>query len=345
MPADGVIGRSIDILFPEERKTAMMTNIRQALRGEQWESVEIPIQHTSGDIRTVLWNSATLFRPDGKTALSVIAQGQDITLRKIAEEELERKNDDLNAINEELTAAQEELRRKLDELSARERQLRESESELREILAEKDILLAEIHHRVKNNLTALISLLSLEGGQGDTPEAQAFRNDIQNRARSMALIHETLYRTKKYSEVDMGVYLKNLLDQMQASLSTTVPYRINIVSDNVMLDIPRATPCGLIVNEMVTNVFKHAYPASFDCMKERGAPPTIIIALSLSDGEYTLRFSDNGVGLPAGIDITKSQSLGLKLINFLARHQLRATVNIDTSTGTAFSFRFREKIR
>ena len=335
--ANEVLGKTIGILFPEPQREGQMTAILRTLGGERWENVEIPILHASGEVRTVLWNSATLYADDGKTVSSVIAQGQDITARKHAEADLVKKN-------EELTEIQEELRQNIDELAASERLLRQNEAELKETLAEKDILLAEIHHRVKNNLTALISLLSLEGGHDETVASQALKTDLQNRARSMALIHETLYRTKKFAEVDMGVYLKNLIDQMQASLPSAVPVRTIIDADNVMLDIPRATPCGLIVNELVTNSFKYAFPPAFDCRQVRGEQPTIIIDLALDESMYTLTYRDNGVGLPEGFDPTTAQSLGLKLVNFLAKHQMRATIDTDTKNGTEYTFRFKKSM-
>ena len=149
--------------------------------------------------------------------MSVIAQGQDITERKHAEKELARKNDDLNVLNEELTATQEELHQNIEELSRREQELIKSEVDLKEALSEKEALLSEIHHRVKNNLTAFISLLSLDGSYEETENGRALRKDLQNRARSMALIHETLYQTGKFSKVDMDIYLKNLVDEVAKS--------------------------------------------------------------------------------------------------------------------------------
>ena len=113
----------------------------------------------------------------------------------------------LSHLNEELTVTHEELQQNIDELSMRERELSENEARLKEALAEKEILLSEIHHRVKNNLTAFISLLSLDGSYEDDRGGRALRKDLQNRARSMALIHETLYRTGKFSNVDMDLYL------------------------------------------------------------------------------------------------------------------------------------------
>ena len=106
-----------------------------------------------------------------------------------------------------------------------------------------------------------------------------------------------------------------------------------------MLDIPRATPAGLIVNELVTNSFKYAFPDSFDPAANRNAPPIITITFSKEDGEFRLIVSDNGIGLPPGFDLTKTRTLGLKLVNFLSKHQMRAHVEVRTDKGTEFIFR------
>jgi two-component sensor histidine kinase len=201
--------------------------------------------------------------------------------------------------------------------------LREREEHLKEALAEKEILLSEIHHRVKNNLTALISLLSLEGSYEETPAGKAIKKDLQDRARSMALIHETLYQTHQYGEVDMGVYLTNLTRQLVNSFTTTKTVKIAVDAHGVMLGISRATPAGLIINELVTNSFKYAFPESFDALTVRQAPPTISISLTKNDEEYVMAVKDNGVGLPPGFDLATTRTLGLKLVNFLAKHQMQ----------------------
>ena len=259
----------------------------------------------------------------------------DITERKRAKEELEKKNEDLNALNEELTSTEEELHQNIEELSRRE-------LDLTRVLTEKEVLLSEIHHRVKNNLTAFISLLSLEGSTEETPAGKLLKQDLQNRARSMALVHETLYRTNLFDEVDMEIYLTNLIDQVANSFRTTRPVKTTVEAHGVMLDIPRATPAGLIINELVTNSFKYAFPESFDARTVRHAPPTISITLTKNDGDYVLSVKDNGVGLPPGFNLAKMQTLGLKLVNFLARHQMRAKVEVHSDKGTEFIFRFKE---
>jgi len=267
-----------------------------------------------------------------------ITTGADITAVKKAENTLKLKNENLNALNEELTATQEELHQNLEELSLRE-------EELSRALAEKEVLLSEIHHRVKNNLTAFISLLSLDGSTEDTPAGKMLRQDLQNRARSMALVHETLYRTHLFNEVDMGMYLTTLLNQIAGSFGSSRPVRVIVEAHGVMLDIPRATPAGLIANEIVTNSFKYAFPASFDVQALRQAPPTISVILTKTGGEYEMIIRDNGIGLPPGIDLARTRSLGLKLVNFLAKHQMRADIDVVSENGTAFIFRFSNENR
>jgi PAS domain S-box-containing protein len=221
-----------------------------------------------------------------------------------------------------------------------EQALREKEEKLTRSVIEKEALLAEIHHRVKNNLTALISLLSLEGTYEDTPEGKRLKKDLQNRARSMALIHDTLYKTRMYSGVNMDVYLKTLAGQIACSFERVRLVHLIVNAGGIDLDLARATPCGMIVNELITNSFKYAFPDSFACESGQQDSCTIGVFLTKDEKEYTLKVSDNGAGLPAGFEPKAAQSLGLKLVNFLAKHQLRATIDVTTNPGTMFSIRF-----
>jgi PAS domain S-box-containing protein len=266
----------------------------------------------------------------------IICTYYDITDRKNAEEALKEKNEDLNASYEEIALKEEELQQSIKEISLRE-------AELRTALAEKEVLLAEIHHRVKNNLTAFISLLSLKGATTETPEGQALKVDLQNRARSMALIHETLYRTHQYSEVDMDAYLTPLVDQITSSYRSPQSIRTVVEAKGVALDLARATPAGLIVNELVTNSLKHAFPKDvIACRAGQEDPCTIRIRLTKENGVYQLSVCDNGIGMPAGFDPLKAKTLGLKLVTFLAKHQMRAKIEVNSENGTEFVFRFQE---
>ncbi len=314
-----IVGQRPEVLFPRNYLDHSMEIIRKTMNGERLKGVEIPILNRNGEIKIVLWNSATLFEADGRTIQSAIAQGNDITERKAAEAELEKRN-------AELRSAIEELRRQGGELS--------------EALKEKEILLSEIHHRVKNNLTAFISLLSLKGSYEETPSGNALKKDLQNRARSMALIHETLYRTGKYSQVDMKEYLSPLVRQIALSYDPSSLIKTEVKADGATLDLSRATPCGLIVTELITNSFKYAFPSSFDCVEMRSEPRAIRVSLEREEKDYCLSVSDNGIGLPHGFDIRTTQSLGLRLVYFLARHQLKARIEVNTKAGTEITFRF-----
>jgi two-component sensor histidine kinase/HAMP domain-containing protein len=279
-------------------------------------------------------------RPDGRQLrlLDLLArQAADIIERSQSEDALLKKNADLSALNEELTAIEEKLHQNLKELSLRE-------EDLSKALAEKEVLLSEIHHRVKNNLTAFISLLSLEGSTEETQTGRELKKDLQNRARSMALIHETLYRTHQFSSVDMNAYLTPLIDQIVKSYSLSQSIRSVVDAEGITLDLGRATPIGLIINELVTNSLKYAFPPeAIACRVNQNDPCTIGIQLIQEDGSYVMKVFDNGIGLPAGFDPLTAKSLGLKLVNFLARHQLRAKLEINTNNGTEFVFRFKER--
>jgi PAS domain S-box-containing protein len=267
---------------------------------------------------------------------------RDISIRKKFEEDLLNKNEALNTAYSDLAAIRHELERKVEELRNNEVDLQKREEELRGALEEKETLLSEVHHRVKNNLAAFISLLSLDDAYEDTPAGQALKKDLLNRARSMALIHETLYRTQTYSRVDMNLYLDTLVDQIAMSYLRTFPIK-TVVRAPVSLDLARATPCGLIINELVTNSLKYAFPPVFvaRCTKE-GTACTVHVSLTLDNGIYTLIVADNGEGLPSGFDIKGAPTLGLRLVSFLARHQLNASIEVNGDRGAEFILRFSE---
>jgi PAS domain S-box-containing protein len=339
---ESLIGTDFSRYFtePDRAKAGYETVFREGAV----QDYALEIRHVDGRVTPVMYN-ASVFRDETGMVNGVFAAARDITVQKRAEEALQEAHDELEERveqrtaeleikNEELTATQEELQKNIVELGKRERDLGRA-------LAEKEVLLSEIHHRVKNNLTAFISLLSLEGSIEDTPAGKTLRQDLQNRARSMSLIHETLYRTKLYDEIDMGMYLTMLLDHIGNSFRATgSPVKTVVDAHGVMLDISRATPAGLIVNELVTNSYKYAFSESFASGEVRAGPPTISVALAKVEGEYQMTVKDNGPGLPPGFDIAKTQTLGLKLVNFLAKHQMQAKVEVNSDNGTEFIFRF-----
>lgn len=208
------------------------------------------------------------------------------------------------------------------------------EEKLKESLEEKEMLLKEIHHRVKNNLMVISSLLNLQSQYINDKEALDIFKESQNRAKSMALIHERLYRSTDLKKIDFGDYIHTLATDL---FHTYVPdpgrISLNMNVENVMVDINTTVPLGLIVNELVTNSMKHAFP--------EGRKGDIDIEFYKKDDEFTLVISDNGVGFPENIDFRNTASLGLQLVNNLVM-QIDGEITLDKSHGTKFKITFRE---
>ncbi|HSY38505.1 MAG TPA: histidine kinase dimerization/phosphoacceptor domain -containing protein [Polyangia bacterium] len=210
-----------------------------------------------------------------------------------------------------------------------------SEQTVRASLKEKEVLLKEIHHRVKNNLQVISSLLNLQARYLPDPAARAIFSQSQNRVQSIALVHERLYESADLSHVDFGKYLAVLLDNVFDTYDAAGRGIVNVIDvGDVHLTVDVAIPCGLIVNELVTNAIKHAFP--------NGRTGEIRVSLSESpEGTLNLSVQDDGVGIPAGVDPRHTVSLGLDLVVTFAE-QLNAEVTITRTNGTCFGFRFRK---
>ncbi len=204
-------------------------------------------------------------------------------------------------------------------------------------LQEKELLLREIHHRVKNNLQVISSLLSLQSRSSKDKQAIEMAKESQNRIKVMALIHEKLYRSKDFANVEFNDYIKNLVNDLFASYrisASKITLKMDI--ENISLGIDTAIPTGLIINELVTNCLKYAFSKDQD--------GEIRISLrSLDDGQNELIVSDNGVGMPENLDIKKADSLGLRMITNLTERSLHGKIMINKVNGTEFQIIFKEK--
>ena len=209
-----------------------------------------------------------------------------------------------------------------------------AENVLRESLREKEGLLKEIHHRVKNNLQVVTSLLRLEAGRSKVEATRTALQEMQGRIRSMALLHEMLYRSSDFAGVDLADYLRQLATQLFRALNTRFgAIRLHLELESITLGIDQAIPCGLIVNELLTNSLKHAF--------SDGREGEIRIGLVRTPaGPVQLDVSDNGVGLPADLAGLRTSSLGLQLVTDLAR-QLHGKLAFSTpGTGAVFTITF-----
>lgn len=204
---------------------------------------------------------------------------------------------------------------------------------LERALQEKTVLLNEVHHRVKNNLQVISSLLNLQATHSNDPALRAILSESQNRVRAMALTHQLLYERKDYSRVDLGEYLDRLTQLLVGSYregSARIGVRKELPTDTLYLDLDRAIPCGLIVTEWVTNAFKHAFPYL--------RAGEISLELRAIGDEIELIVADNGIGLPKDFSLLTLKSLGLQLVPLLVE-QIGGHYSIESDTGTRFVLR------
>jgi PAS domain S-box-containing protein len=219
----------------------------------------------------------------------------------------------------------------IDDITERKR----AEEALRASLREKEVLLREVHHRVKNNMQVISSLFNLQAEYTTNEECRGILKEGQARIRSMSLVHEKLYQSRDMSKIDLADYIQGLAAHLfHVYLINSEQVRMETEFEELSLDINSAVPCGLILNELISNAFKHAFP--------EGRTGVIKIGLRRGPGgAVELRVADDGVGFPKGLDFRKAESFGLQIVNLLV-DQLEATIEIDRTKGTAFTVTFHE---
>ncbi len=202
-------------------------------------------------------------------------------------------------------------------------------------LQEKEVLLREIHHRVKNNMQVISSLFNLQAGHTLNEGYRAILKEAQTRIRTMSLVHEKLYQAGQLSRIDFGGYINSLaLHLIHVYRPQPGLVQLETEFEDVTLDIASAMPCGLLLNELISNALKHAFPENW--------AGVLRIALKRGTaGLIEIRVADDGVGFPEDLDFAKAESFGLQIVNLLVR-QLDATIELDRTNGTAFTVTFRE---
>lgn len=209
---------------------------------------------------------------------------------------------------------------------------KKAEKQIKQSLNEKEVLLKEIHHRVKNNLQIISSLLNLQQNSIEGEESLVVFKESQNRIKSMALIHEKLYQSEDLTKIDFPEYIRSLVYHLFKSYAVDYSVIRSVINvEDILFDIDISIPCGLIINELVSNSLKYAFPD--------GKKGEIEIDLHLEGEKNVLRISDNGIGLPKDLNIQNSDTLGLRLVNILV-DQIDGELSLDNTNGTSFKIEF-----
>lgn len=323
---DNLVPRTIWEIIPPDDHLLHVEAINSVIQGDQSEySGEMLITRRD---HSLVWCQISLsaVRMDTGKPKYFILVLEDITERKHAEEELSLLNTSLETRIVERTR---ELEWVNQALLTENRQRSLAEEQLKSSLQEKEILIKEIHHRVKNNLQIIISQLYLQAKKTNDPTSEAALTDSQTRVKSMALIHEKLYQSESLSSIDFHGYLQNLISNLMITYGIApTRVRIKISVNNLPLTINTAIPLGLIMNELVSNSLKYAFP--------EGQPGDLSIHGEIFENSMTVKVRDNGRGIPAALDWKHTESLGLHLVQMLTR-QLKGTIELSRENGTEFT--------
>jgi PAS domain S-box-containing protein len=341
-PIDQIIGNKIWDVFSKDEADRRFAVVRSVFDSGDIREIEVRVPTPSGDHYYL-----TTVKPILDTqchVVSVMCISKDITERKSIQHELEARRDQAIALIDEKIRAENAVRQLNESLEKRvlsrtrdledaNRKLVDSESMLRRLLQEKEVLIMEIHHRVKNNLQVIASLLRLESGRNTHTETQSVLQTMQGWIRSMALLHETIYRAGTYAVVDLGRYLEQIATQtFRALLGSRDSIHLRLRMGTVHVGIDQATPCGLLVTELLSNAIKHGFTG--ECRGE------IVVVLEQVHDEdvWRISVSDTGVGLPADFELRRQESLGMQLVSALVT-QVGGSLQIGP--GAAFAVAFK----
>jgi two-component sensor histidine kinase len=208
------------------------------------------------------------------------------------------------------------------------------EFEIMEGTKQKENLLKEIHHRVKNNFAILVSLINMQMSQSKDPGLVNSLTNLQLRIRSMALVHEMLYRSKDFERISFPDYIRSLASVISGTYNRR-DIKVNIEAEEAVLNIDSSIPLGLIVNELISNAFMHAFPNG------RAGTISVIFNHSTEKAQFSLTISDDGIGLPEGFSIDHVNTMGLQIVQLLNK-QIEGELVIENNPGASFTMVFQQ---
>lgn len=317
-------------LFGIREENLLSSNFVELFQGEQRQEVASRIAYAAprapADVVTLRYRERLLtlqfLAVDDDGVISPIIIAEDVTELHRSQEELESL---VAARTQELAQANEALQAEIDRRAVLEERLRSS-------IREKEAMLDEIHHRVKNNLQVVSSLLNLSAKRVADERARDVIDDTRRRIQSLALVHDKLYGAGDLAAVHAQQYFRTLVDGVVASLAdSSCPVRTTVDARDVTVPIDIAVPCALITNELVTNALKHAF-------KGRSSGAVAVTLRVFEDDSYQLEVADDGVGFASGVSFEAADTLGFRIVKVLAR-QLGASIEVHPSNGTRFEVR------
>jgi two-component system CheB/CheR fusion protein len=310
------------VLYVRETRQVCDSQAIAVRCGESWGSVVLHVapacEPECEDYVLIVFEEREPWMPDSRAGEDSRVQTLEAEL-SVARERLENMIEQYEAAQGEMKVSNHEMHLTMDEL-------RSSMEALRNSLAEKDELLKEVHHRVKNNLQVINSLLNMQARQIGDPRVLALFDELRNRVLSIGAIHELLYRSASFAAIKLTAYAERLVPELIHFYGLQDRIRPKIAGDGATLELERAVPYGLLLNELVSNVCKHAFPDK--------RPGELTVTISSGDGLIVLKVADNGAGLPPDFDYRRTSSLGFQLIEGLTR-QLHATLRVLSGPGTA----------